>query len=43
MEGVVVLAVRPVWGGAGEVAEAVDSVPDYVVRRPPNRAGSFAS
>ena len=30
-EGVVVLAVRPVWGGAAEGAEAVDSVPDYVV------------
>ena len=26
MKGVVVLAVRPVWGGAAEGAEAVDSV-----------------
>ena len=30
-EGVVVLAVRPVWGGAAEGAEAVDSVSYYVV------------
>ena len=30
-EGVVVLAVRPVWGGAAEGAAEVDSFQDYVV------------
>ena len=32
-QGVVLLAVRPVWGGASTGAAAVDSVADYVVRR----------
>ncbi len=31
-QGAVLLAVRPVWGGASTGAKGVDSVPDYVVR-----------